>query len=95
MRATGLQSYVERCAMSRLVSILSVSNGLDFCMRLAGATVPAAADEVAVFDQDRSNHRIRRSGAITAAGQAQGLAHVFAFGAHPTDLRTQREDQAI
>jgi hypothetical protein len=64
-------------------------------MRLAGATVPASADDLTVFDQDRSNYRIRRSGAVTAAGQAQGLAHVFAFSAHRTDLRTQHEDQAI
>ena len=95
MRATGLQSDVESCAFGGLASLLRVPNDLDFRMRLAGATVPAAADEVAVFDQDRSNHRIRRSGAITPAGQPESLAHIFAFSAHRTDLRTQHEDQAI
>src|SRR5436309_1892787 len=79
--ATGLQSDVESCAFGGLASLLRVPNDLDFRMRLAGATVPASADELTVFDQDRSNHRIRRSGAVTAAGQAQGLAHVFAFSA--------------
>ena len=95
MGATGLQSGVEGCAFDGLASLLRVPNGLDFRMRLAGATMPAAAEDATVFDQDRSNHRIRRSSAVTAAGQAQGQAHVFAFSAHPTDLRIQRKDQSI
>src|SRR4051794_37938597 len=72
MRATGLQSDVERCALDGIATLLRVANGLDFRVRLAGPAVPTAADDSTVFDQDRSNHRIRRSGPITTEGQAQG-----------------------
>jgi len=44
-------------------------------MRLAGAPVPALADDIAVLNQNRSAHRIGRSISVTARGQAQGQVH--------------------
>src|SRR6266478_7318652 len=89
LRTTGLQSDVERCAFDALLSLLRIPNGLDFRVGLAGASVPTAADDPAAFDQDRSYHRIRRSDAVTAAGQAQGQAHVLKFSAHPNGFRAR------
>jgi len=64
-----------------------VPNGFDFRMWRTGAAVPAPADDPTAFDQKRPDHRIRRSCAVTTTGQAQCLAHVFEFSAHPTKLR--------
>src|SRR6266481_2863608 len=87
MRATWLQSHIERCPLGGLASMLSVPNGFDFRMWRTGAAVPAPADDPTAFDQKRPDHRIRRSCAVTTTGQAQCLAHVFEFSAHPTKLR--------
>ena len=88
MGAARFKSDVEGRPGHGGLARLSIANGFDLRVWFARAMVPASADDLTVFDQDRSNHRIRRSGAITAAGQPESLAHIFAFTAHPKDLKT-------
>ena len=56
-----------------------VEQRLDFRVRPAGAPMPALADDFALFQQHRADHRVRRGRAITAPRKAQRASDECAF----------------
>src|SRR5438067_500625 len=75
MRAARFECDVKCCSPQRKAALFGITDRLDFCVGLAGAVVPALANDFPSLDQYRPDHWIGRSQTVTAAGQPQSTAH--------------------
>lgn len=77
VRAAGFERHVKRRAFRRISALLRIAKRLDFRVWFARVPVPAASDDFAALHQHRADHRIGRSRAVAAPGEADGLSHVI------------------
>ena len=80
MGAARFKGYVKCRPGRTIASLVSVPKRFNFGVRLAGAVMPAAADDVAAFYQDGADHRIGGCQAKTAMSEAERQAHERQIG---------------
>lgn len=68
MSATRFERDIERCGSGFATALFRVTQCFDFRVSFAGAPMPAASDDLAALDQQRADHGIGRSRAVTAPG---------------------------
>ena len=79
MRAARLERDIQGGPPGGVAALFRVAERLDFGVGSARASVPSAADNFSISDQDRAHHRVGGGGADSAPGQAQGELQELGF----------------
>ena len=74
-RGAGFQCDEELTVFRRMMFILRVTNGIDFCMCLTGTPMPSFADDDPFLDQNGSNRRVGRYQSLSPPSQGEGTEH--------------------
>src|SRR5207244_3123388 len=86
MRGAGLKGHIKSRAAWTVAAEPGAVYRLDFRVGRAGAPVPSATDDAAALHQNRANHRVWRSHAITPTRRLQCQTHVVQMVRHAYEL---------
>ena len=67
----------ESCSFRFVTTPFAIQQRFNFCVRLAGTAMPAAPDNFSGLYQNRSDHGVGRSFAVSSPGQTQGETHII------------------